>query len=165
MQKLFVAVAAASMIGVAYPASAQFAREQKAEQSPTATTGSMHDHTERAERVLKQLLQQRPANDTSRSAASKSDEVAVERTQLERLQTELKEINAASSDTSPKGASALDEHVVVAQNIATSLANRPVTPTEPQGRVEIVTVERSTLKQLKDEIEAIEKLSKTRHQK
>jgi hypothetical protein len=167
----FLSIAAAGLIAAASPAFAQSqTSERKAEQPATPTSGTIHDHIERAERVVKELLAARPANATDERESRSSSEskssntmVAVERTQLQRLATELNEIDTAANDTSAKGANALDGHINTASALATTLANQPATSAEPGSKVEIVTVDRTTLKQLRDEVESIERLAKNQH--
>src|ERR1051325_11074151 len=102
VHKRFLSIAAAGLIAAGAPVFAQSqTAERKAEQPATPTSGTMHDHIERAERVVKQLLDARPANATNeRESKSSNTMVAVERTQLQRLAAELNEIETASNDTS-----------------------------------------------------------------
>ncbi len=163
MQKLWISLAAAACLAIAYPASAQLSEtsSRKAEQPPHATTGSMHDHVERAEKVVNQLLDKRSANAPGQKPSGSNQMIAVERTQLERLQTELNEINTASNDST--GQSKLDTHIANAKNIATTLANEPASSAQPSSTNEIVLVDRATLKDLHSQIEDIEHLAKNSH--
>ncbi len=162
MRKLCLAIGAAAVVAIATPAAAQLstAASRKAEQPVVETSGTLHDHVERAERVVKQLLEQRAAetNESNRS----SHMIAVERKQLERLQTELGEIDAASND-----ASKLGTHVASARTLADTLANQPVAASAPAGSADVVVVDRNMLKSVRDQIESIEKLAKdsSRHEK
>src|SRR5579871_4055634 len=163
MRKLWISFAAAACMAVAYPASGQLSTtsSRQAEQPPHATGGTMHDHIERAEKVVNQLLDKRSAEAPPRKESNGSQStqmIAVERTQLERLQTELNEINTASND--PAGQSKLDMHIANAKNIAATLANQPASSAQPSATNEIVVVDRTMLKQLHSQIEDIEHLAK-----
>jgi len=162
MTKLWISLAAAALIASASPATAQLSRasSRKAEQEPTETTGTMHDHVERAEKVLNQLLAQHSATVTDHKRDNRT--MAVERTQLERLKTELDSIDQAGNAT-PSNAGTLDTHLAQAKSIADTLANEQASASQPSGNVEIVTVDRDTLKQLRKDVEDIEHLA--RHEK
>jgi hypothetical protein len=158
MRKLWIPFAAAALIACGTPASAQLstASSRKAEQPPAPTSGSMHDHIERAERVVNQLLEKRPAGASTQPVPKNT--INVERTQLERLQMELNEASAASTDSSSQ--SALETHLTSATSIAANLAAETSPQPQPTGSVEIVTVDRKMLKDLHRQIEDIEHMAK-----
>jgi len=63
MHKLCIGIAAAAMIAIAYPASAQLSTSSSREaEQTTVKPGTMHQHVERAEKVVKELLEERPAH-------------------------------------------------------------------------------------------------------
>ena len=161
MQKLWITLAAAALFAWGTPASAQLSTSssRKAEQPPTATSGSMHDHIERAEKVVNQLLEKRPAGASTQPVPKNI--INVERTQLERMQMELSEAAASANDSSAQ--SALETHLSAASTIVASLEATPASSAGPAGNVEIVTVDRKMLKDLQRQIEDIEHMAKKTH--
>jgi flagellar biosynthesis chaperone FliJ len=161
MNKLCISVAAAALLGAASSVTAQLSPEssRKAERAPVATTGTMHDHVERAEKVLHQLLRKRYAGSNNPADASKNM-IAVQRTQLERLQVELDAVQRQTNRASTQSTSELASHVATAKSIATSLASESSSQAANANDSSIVTVDRSQLKQLEEQIDAIEHAAK-----
>lgn len=156
MHKLCIGIAAAALIAVAYPASAQLSTSSSREaEQTTVKPGSMHQHVERAETVVKELLAQRSAGSSAQT--EQKNVVLIERTQLEKLQGELNAIDTEYNSNAPTATSALESHITTANNIIAGLESQAHNSTPPE---KIVTTDRRTVKELRDSIEAIEHLSK-----
>ena len=158
MHKLCISVAAAALVAVAYPASAQLSTaSSRAAEQTNVKPGSMHDHIERAETIVKELLAQRPAGAANPAQAPKNF-VNIERPRLEKLQGELNAITTASNDTSQTAAGTLQAHVTTAANMVSGLEAQPTV-----ANSDVITVDRNRLKELRDAIEAIEHSAKESH--
>lgn len=154
MYKLSICLTAAAVLTLTQPGLAQQSTAASREARQTdVKSGTMHDHIERAEKIVKDLLEQRPAGATDPAATPKSY-VNIERSQLEKLQGELNALGTASNSTSSASANTLQTHVTAAQNIVGSLETRTT------ANSDVVSVDRSTVKELRDTIEAIEHSSK-----
>lgn len=153
MYKLSLSLGAAALLTLAQPALAQQSTASARDAQQTdVKPGTMHDHVERAEKIVKELLQQRPAGATDAAAAPK-EFVNIERAQLEKLQGELSAMGSGPN-TSSASTDALQSHVAAAQNIVGALETRTT------SNADVVSVDRKTVKELRDTIEAIEHSSK-----
>ena len=158
MYKLCIGVAVAATIGIAYPAAAQLSTtsSREAEQT-TVKPGTMHQHVERAEKVVKELLAQRAAGSSDQT--ERKNVVLIERTQLEKLQGELNAIDTGSNGNAPAATGTLESHITAANNILAGLETQASSSTQA-GNNQVVSADRRTVKELRDSIEAIEHLSK-----
>jgi len=129
-------------------------------------SGTLHDHIERAEQMVNHLLDKRPAGTTGNVAPNTG--IAVKRSQIDQLHGELEMIRNAQQqapNASGQTAGTLAEHLARARQMTLGMMNS--TQQQPQasngaanGNDEIVTIDRTKVKELQDEIEAIEGLAK-----
>ena len=165
---------ALALVGWGLPA---FAASASSRHQHVRDTASLHEHVERAEHVVDRLLQNHQAGST---AAQPNTLIAVHRDDVMKLRDELRALDSAQGGASQAAQhGTIAAHVQEAQRLAARLnnpdaasasqpvgtsgsdRNTPATKDKSQaGRDDIVTVDRTTVKELNTEIQAIERLSR-----